>query len=309
MTMASGLPGSRRLPDQPSQSVTVVGASGQLGSDLCQELDAAGFERCSPSHAELDIREYAPVAAHLRASRPSVIINLAAFHQLDRCEADPARAFDVNCHAVRNLAEVADELQAQLVHISTDYVFGGDQDEPYDEQSLPNPLQVYGVSKLAGEYFVRNRSRRHLLIRTSGLYGTRGSSGKGGNFVETMLRLGQSGRVSVVTDQVLSPTNTRDLSTMIVRLIRARATGLFHVTNSGSCSWFEFARRIFAVSNERVDLVPIPTSLSGSAVARPGYSVLENRRLKDEGFGLLRSWEDALNDYLGQRTRMVAAVT
>jgi dTDP-4-dehydrorhamnose reductase len=292
-----------------TESVTVVGAGGQLGSDLCQELDAAGFERRSPSHAQLDICEHAAVAAQLRASRPSVIINLAAFHQLDRCEADPGRAFDVNCHAVRNLAEIADELQAQLVHISTDYVFGGDQHEPYDEQSLPNPLQVYGASKLAGEYFARNRSGRHLVIRTSGLYGRRGSSGKGGNFVETMLRLAQSGRVSVVADQVLSPTNTRDLSAMIVRLIRARATGLFHVTNSGSCSWFEFARRIFAQANQRVELVPIPTGLSGSTVARPGYSVLENRRLKSEGFGSLRSWEDGLNDYLEHRTRMVAAVT
>ena len=214
----------------------------------------------------------------------------------------------MNCHAVRNLAEIAGDLQAHLVHVSTDYVFGGDQEEPYEERSAPNPLQVYGVSKLAGEYFVRNRSQRHLLVRTSGLYGTRGSSGKGGNFVETMLRLGQYGRVSVVTDQVLSPTNTRDLSSMIVRLIRTRATGLFHVTNSGSCSWFEFAKRIFALSGQDVELVPIPTSESGSAVARPAFSVLENRRLKSDGFGLMRSWEDAVGDYLRQRTRAVAAV-
>jgi dTDP-4-dehydrorhamnose reductase len=291
-----------------NESVMVIGASGQLGSDLCEELDAASFDRRSPSHAELDICEHAEVAAHLRSSRPAVIINLAAFHQLDRCEADPVRAFEVNCHAVRNLAEIAGDLQAHLVHVSTDYVFGGDQEEPYEERSAPNPLQVYGVSKLAGEYFVRNRCRRHLLVRTSGLYGTRGSSGKGGNFVETMLRLGQSGRVSVVTDQVLSPTNTRDLSSMIVRLIRAKASGLFHVTNSGSCSWFEFAQRIFALSGQDVELVPIPTSLSGSTVARPAFSVLENRRLKSEGFGLMRSWEDAVGDYLGQRTRAVAAV-
>jgi dTDP-4-dehydrorhamnose reductase len=289
-----------------SVSVTVIGASGQLGSDLCQELDAAGFVYHAPAHSELDICNYAGIAGQLRASRPSVIINLAAFHQLDRCEADPGRAFDVNCHAVRNLAEIADELQAQLVHISTDYVFGGDQDEPYHERSLPNPLQVYGISKLAGEGFVRNRSRRHLLVRTSGLYGTRGSSGKGGNFVETMLRLGQSGSVRVVTDQVLSPTNTQDLSSMMVRLIRARATGLFHITNSGSCSWFEFALRIFALSGQDVEVVPIPTRLSGSAVARPAFSVLENRRLKREGFGLMRSWEDAVGDYLS--TRAVAAV-
>jgi len=242
-----------------STRVAVLGASGQLGSDLSQEIDAAGFERVTWSHAELDICDHAGVAKRLRSSRPSVIINLAAFHQLDRCEADPGRAFDVNCHAVHNLAEVAEELQVQLVHISTDYVFGGDQTAPYNERSAPNPLQVYGVSKLAGEYFVRQRCRRHMLVRTSGLYGTRGSSGKGGNFVETMLRLGQSGRVSVVTDQVLSPTNTQDLSAMIVRLVRAGATGLFHVTSSGSCSWFEFAQRIFALSGLPVDVVPIPT--------------------------------------------------
>jgi dTDP-4-dehydrorhamnose reductase len=288
--------------------VTVIGASGQLGSDLCDLLDSAGFKRLSPTHAELDICDLVRVAAHISSYRPSLIINLAAFHQLDRCEADPARAFDVNCHAVRNLAEVADGIQAQFVHISTDYVFGGDPAVPYDESSTPNPLQVYGVSKLAGEYFVRQRCRRHLVIRTSGLYGIRGSSGKGGNFIETMLRRGQSGQVRVVTDQVLSPTNTRDLSSMIVGLIREGANGLFHVTNSGSCSWFEFAQQIFFLAGQPVDVVPIPSSVSGSTVPRPGFSVLENRRLKNEGFGLLRSWQDALEDYLSQRVPVVAAV-
>src|SRR5205823_4406836 len=127
-------------------------------------------------------------------------------------EADPDRAFAVNCLAVRNLAEVADDLEARLVHMSTDYVFGGDEATPYAEESPPHPRQVYGVSKLAGEYFVRQGNRRNLVIRTSGLYGKRGSSGKGGNFVETMLERGRQGPVKVVTDQVLSPTNTVDLS-------------------------------------------------------------------------------------------------
>lgn len=289
--------------------VAVIGARGQLGSDLCQELGRSGFECLTPSRADLDVCDHARTAIALRSVRPSAIVNLAAFHKVEACEANPEIAFAVNCHAVSNLAKVANDLDALLIHVSTDYVFGGDESVPYAEQSLPNPVNVYGVSKLAGEYFVRNHCRQHLVIRTSGLYGTRGSSGKGGNFVETMLRLGaESGKVSVVNDQVLSPTNTRDLSEMIIRLVQTGATGLFHVTNSGSCSWFEFAQRIFALAGRPVKVTPSPTALSGSTVTRPSFSVLENKRLKDEGYVLLRSWEEALGSYMVQREGSVSAV-
>jgi dTDP-4-dehydrorhamnose reductase len=287
--------------------VAVIGASGQLGSDLAEEFRQPEFECLTPSHLELDVCDHAKAASTLRSLKPSVIVNLAAFHKLEACEADPEQSFAVNCHAVRNLAETAENLGALFVHVSTDYVFGGDDSLASDEQSLPNPLNVYGVSKLAGEYFVRNRCRRHLVIRTSGLFGRRGSSGKGGNFIETMLRRSEAGPVKVVNDQVLSPTSTRDLSKMLVRLIGTGGTGLFHVTNSGSCSWYEFALRIFALANRTVDITPISTALSGSTARRPRYSVLANKRLKDQGFGALRPWEDAVSDYMRQRADVPVA--
>jgi dTDP-4-dehydrorhamnose reductase len=279
----------------------VIGSSGQLGFDLAEELLQSDFDCLTPSHAELDICDHDQTASTLKSLKPSVIVNLAAFHKVESCEADPERSFAVNCHAVRNLAETADHLGALLVHISTDYVFDGDDPAPYDETSGPNPLNVYGVSKLAGEYFVRNRCRRHLLVRTSGLYGLRGSSSKGGNFVETMLHRSQTGGVRVVNDQALSPTNTQDLSEMLVRLIRASKTGLFHVTNSGSCSWYEFALRIFALAGRTIEVTPISTAASGSTVRRPRNSVLANARLKAEGFGLLPQWEEALSNYVRRR--------
>jgi dTDP-4-dehydrorhamnose reductase len=291
----------------PGARVAVIGATGQLGSDLVEELRQAAFECLTPSHAELDICDHAHAAPILKALKPSVIVNLAAFHKVEACEADPERAFAVNCLAVHRLAEIADDIKALLVHISTDYVFGGDQLRPYNEQSLPRPRQVYGVSKLAGEYLVRKRSARHLVIRTSGLYGRRGSSGKGGNFVETMLERGRKGPVKVVTDQVLSPTNTQDLSEMIVRLVQADATGLVHVTNSGSCSWYDFAKQIFALSGQLVEVIPIATDASQPSVVRPRYSVLDNKRLRDEGLTLLRPWQDALATYLRQRTENLVA--
>jgi len=287
--------------------VAVIGASGQLGSDLVEALRQAGFECLTPSHTELDICDHTRVVSVLKALKPSVIVNLAAFHKVEACEAEPERAFAINCHAVHRLAEVAENLDAFLVHVSTDYVFGGEQSTPYAEQSLPSPRQVYGVSKLAGEHLVRHQSPRHLVIRTSGLYGKRGSSGKGGNFVETMLERGRHGPVKVVTDQVLSPTSTRDLSEMIVRLIRADATGLVHVTNSGSCSWYEFAQEIFALSGRPAEVIPIPTDALHPLVVRPPYSVLDNKRLRDEGFTVLRPWQDALATYLHLRAEALVA--
>jgi dTDP-4-dehydrorhamnose reductase len=286
--------------------VAVIGASGQLGSDLVEELARLGFECFTPSRADLDVCDHRQSSSVLRSAKPTVIINLASFHKVDACESDPGRAFAVNSLAVRNLAEVADYLEALLVHISTDYVFGGDQLMPYGEQAAPHPLQVYGVSKLAGEYLVRQRSRRHLVIRTSGLYGTRGNSNKGLNFVETILERGRLGPVKVVTDQVLSPTNTRDLSEMIVRLILSNVTGLIHVTNSGSCSWYDFAERISVLSGRRLEVVPVITDTMQSRVQRPRYSVLDNARLRAEGFGLLRSWQDAVGAYLDARSESLA---
>lgn len=283
----------------PLGKIVVLGATGQLGTDLCKVLASRSINFLPLNHYDLDVCDHKRVRETLEAVQPHTVINTVAFHKLEACEEDPERAFAVNALAVRNLALVCEALGASLVHISTDYVFGGDQSTPYREEDPPNPLNVYGVSKAAGEYFVRNLCRKHLIIRTSGLYGVAGSSGKGGNFVETMRRLGRErGTVTVVTDQVLSPTYTADLAEKIVELVIAEAQGVFHVTNSGQCSWYEFAKTIFQLTGADVEVKPTTTAEFGSKVARPSYSVLGNYRLQELGFGVLRPWRDALAAYL-----------
>jgi len=288
--------------------VLLIGANGQLDSDLLHEFGLVGTKIVPMTRADLELRNHGQVAHVLETVRPSVVVNTAAFHKVEACESDPEQAFAVNCLAVRNLALVANRLDTHLVHLSTDYVFDGESSVPYGENAAPNPINVYGASKAAGEFFVRNLCRRHLIVRTSGLYGLAGSSGKGGNFIQTMLRLGRErGSVSVVTDQVLSLTYTADLARMIWRLVDLEAQGLFHVTNSGSCSWFEFARCIFALSGVQSEVVPITTASMAATVRRPSYSVLANRQLEKSGLGPMRPWVEALADYKQTAGAMVGS--
>lgn len=286
--------------------IVITGADGQLGSDLSRLYDrTASEEVIRLRHQDLNLCEHDQVSDIFQLIRPDVVINTAAFHKLEQCEVEPEKAFAVNCHAVRNLAVVCERLDARLVHISTDYVFGGTQEIPCTEDTSLEPLNVYGVSKAAGEFFVRTIAPKHTVIRTSGLYGLACASGKGGNFVETMLRLGlEKGTVSVVTDQRLSPTYTADLAWAVSELVANEAQGIFHVTNSHSCSWYEFAKEIFDLSGVDAKVLPITTSDFGSNVSRPKYSVLDNRRLNETGIGPLRPWEEALAAYLESKKNL-----
>jgi len=258
------------LTSSVSKQIVVLGANGQLGTALCYEFTSAGEGFCPLTHQDLDLCDPKAVSDTLSWSQPHTVINTAAFTNVDAAEDSVESAFAVNCLAVRNLALACKELDALLVHLSTDYVFGGEQRTPYREGSPLNPRNVYGVSKAAGEYFVRNLCPKHLVIRTSGLYGLSGATGKGRNFVETMLRLGnENGSVYVVTDQVLSPTYTRDLAQLSRKLIEGQAQGMVHVTNSGKCSWYEFARAIFELSDIPVEVRPTTTEAFGAKAARP----------------------------------------
>ena len=279
-------------------SIALIGANGQLGTDLVEQ-SGSGRDVMQVTRRELDVREHRHVAEFLAQTRPEVIINTAAFVNVEECEVAVDEAFAINAHAVRNIAIEAERVGAYLVHISTDYVFDGSSRVPYPETAATAPLNVYGRSKLEGEQHVRTLCRRHLIVRSSGLYGVAGSSGKRGNFVKTMLRLGrEKGEVKVVEDQVLTPTNTKDLAQTIWRMVDRSAQGLFHVTNSGSCSWYEFARAIFELSGLDVAVHPTDSASVGYRAKRPAYSVLDNGRLEKAGFERLRPWHEALANHL-----------
>ena len=278
----------------------LIGASGQLGTDLVRTLPPG--DTVALTHSELDITDSRSVSAAFERYTPDVVINTAAFHRVDDCETEVERAFQVNAFAVRDLAQQCFRFGAALVHFSTDYVFAGEKREPYVETDRPGPLSVYATSKLSGEYFVSAILKEHFLVRTCGLYGSGGSRSKGGNFVETMLRLaGQGKLLRVVDDQVVAPTSTADLARKISQLIQTDAHGLYHVTNQGSCSWFEFARTIFEFAGIEADLEPTTSEAFNSPAQRPAYSALRNLRLESLGLDDMPPWQDGLRRYLAAR--------
>jgi dTDP-4-dehydrorhamnose reductase len=281
----------------------VLGAGGQLGRDLCPRL---GGPVVPLTREQADLSRPETVAAALAELRPDVVVNCAAYNFVDRAEAEPEAAFAVNAWGVRALAAACRQRDCTLVQFSSDYVFGLEdgRQTPYAESDAPGPVSVYGLSKLAGEYLVRAFCPRHFVIRTCGLYGVWGSGGKGGNFVETMLRLaGQGKPLRVVADQRCTPSYTVDVAEATARLVRTERYGLYHLTNSGSCTWYEFAGGIFELAGVRADLAPIASQDYGAAARRPGYSVLGQAAYEGLPQPAPRPWRAALAAYLEERRR------
>jgi len=280
--------------------VAVLGSHGQLGRDLVPRLPG---EVMALTRTDIDLSMLESTTARLAEIQPDVVINCAAYNLVDKAEAEPDLAWRVNANGVRDLAKAAAAIGARFVHFSTDYVFGLDagRTSPLTETDLPGPVSIYGASKLAGEYLALAANPRALIIRTCGLYGVHGTGGKGGNFVETMLRLAEQGKsVKVVDDQHCTPTATVDLAEATVRLLATGATGLFHITNAGSTTWFQLAREIFRQAHLSVDLMPITSGQFGAPARRPGYSVLDGGKLAKIGIEL-REWPEALASYLETR--------
>lgn len=280
--------------------VAVIGANGQLGTDVVEEFVRTGEEVCSVTHEHMDVSSLDSVLAVIAEMRPKLIVNTAAMHNVENCEQDPLTAYAVNALGARNLALTARQLDAVLIHVSTDYVFDGSKSEPYLETDLPLPLNVYGNTKLAGEAFIRTKTEKHFILRTSALYGHNPCRAKGGrNFVDLMLKLaGERDELRVVNDEFVSPTSTKEVAKQIVLLSRADNFGLYHATAEGSCSWFEFAAKIFEVANVKTRLVVAGANEFPAKVPRPKYSVLENYRLKRLGLNSFQTWESGLRDYL-----------
>jgi dTDP-4-dehydrorhamnose reductase len=275
----------------------LLGAGGQLGRALLGRLPG---KVTALLRSQADLSRPEDLTRLLDDLSPDAVVNCAAYNFVDRAESEPAAAFAVNALGPRALAAWCGQRDRLLVHFSSDHVFGleDDRQRPYAEADAPGPLSVYGASKLAGEYLVRSGCRRHLVIRTCGLYGQHGQGGKGGNFVETMLALARTGRpIRVVNDQVCTPTPAADLADATVDLIERACVGLFHRTSAGACSWFRFAGAIFHLTGRRVELVPISTRDYGAAARRPAYSVLESR------LPPMRSWEAALASYLAEKEK------
>ena len=285
--------------------ITLLGANGQLGNDLQRTLRPHDVTPLTRQH--IDVTDHARTREVLLDSKPQVIVNTTAYHRVDDCEKQPEAAYSVNALAVLNLVRVANDLDAVFVHFSTDYVFDGNAREPYTEQTGPMPLSVYGNSKLAGEYLVRAFAKKYFLVRTCGLYGVAGSQGKGGNFVETMLAKARRNEpIRVVNDQTVTPTFTADLAAQVGALLSTTEYGLLHITNEGSCTWFEFAKAIFELSGTNADLSPTTSEMYKTPAIRPKYSVLENARLKKLGLNRMRHWRDALAAYLKEKEKSLA---
>jgi len=247
----------------------IVGASGQLGTDLLRAF--AGRPVIGVDHAECDIEVPGMVEAMLETHRPSLVINTAAFHNVERCEREPDRAFAVNASAVANLATACSEAGTTLVQISTDYVFDGKAREPYAETDRADPINVYGISKRAGE-LAALRDGRHYVVRTSGLYGLRGSSVKGMTFIERMLAKAHAGEeITVVDDITFSPSYTVHVAAAIREIVERAHPGLYHATNAGFCTWYDFAAEIFRQAKLTPLLHKARSSTAPGGARRPQF--------------------------------------
>ena len=239
---------------------------------------------------ELDITDYERTIETIKRLDPQVVINAAAFTMVDLCEHEKEKAFAVNAWGARNVAMGCRETGARCVYLSTDYVFDGKKDRPYAEADLPDPISVYGLSKVQGEKYVQEILNDYLIIRSSWLFAK-----EGGNFVNTIIKLSREKKeLTMVDDQKGSPTYTKDLSQAISLLIEKDLKGIFHITNSGCCTWFEFAQRILDLIFSSMKLIPISSSHCGRPAQRPHNSVLNGEKLKKKTGHIMPHWEDAL---------------
>jgi len=283
-----------------SRKICVIGANGQLGSDICQSFELHGDRVLGLNHDDVEITDIESLRNVLKEIKSQVVISTAAMHHVGNCEDDPRKAFLVNGIGSRNLALVCRELQYPLIHISTDYVFDGKKKVPYIETDRPVPLNVYGNTKLSGECFIESIAEKFFILQVSGIYGKNPCRAKGSNFVQTMLRLArEKDEIRVVDDEILTPTFTGDISNQIVELLNGEPEyGLYHVTAEGRCSWFEFAAEIFSMTGIDIALYPADPGEFAGNVLRPKHCVLENKHLKDQNLNVMSHWKEGLKKYL-----------
>lgn len=288
--------------------VLLIGKTGQLGAEILKDAPFFDFEVFAYGHEELDITDDTAMEKEVKRHQPDFIVNTAAFNTTAECEKNPLEALRINCVAVRNLARISKEYGAKLVTFSTDYVFDGEKGVSYLEDDPPRPLQMYGISKLAGELAAQNvYAEGTYVIRTCGLYGGKeGSRSKGGNFVLNMLRdAPRSAVVEVSSEQIVSPTSAKDLSLAVLKILQSNApAGIYHLVNEGQCSWYEFVKEVYRLRGIKREVVPIDRGGFSGGIRRPRFSALENRKARDIGIAL-PSWQDGLAEYI----RFLSAVS
>ena len=278
--------------------ILVTGVSGQLGYDVERELDQRGIEHLGTSSRELDITDREAVERLMESYRPDAVIHCAAYTKVDLAEDEPERCWAVNADGTRNVAAACRRIGAKLLYISTDYVFPGTGERSYETGDPTGPVNTYGRSKLAGELAVQSLLEKYFIVRISWVFGKNGN-----NFVKTMLRLAETrAELSVVCDQIGSPTYTADLAPLLCGMVQTERYGVYHATNEGTCAWSEFAEAIFELAGRQVAVHPIPTSAYPTKAARPLNSRLSKESLRDNGFQALPEWKDALARYLKEIT-------
>lgn len=277
----------------------VIGSAGQLGSDIANTCKNSSCEVIALTHRDIEVENMESVRWVLNRHHPDIVINTAAYHHVDHCESNQDQAWRVNVIGSKNVSIAANEIHAKLVYISTDYVFDGSKGSPYTEFDQPNPLNVYGRTKWWGEKMAADFHDRFLIIRVSSLFGKRGSKIKGGNFVLSILEAAKRGKpLQVVNDQFSSPTYTVDAAKRIIELTMTNQYGIYHVTNSGMCSWYDFAKEIITAAGLDVTIDPISCRDYKRPAARPVYSVLRNYHAELLGLPPLPDWKNALHRYI-----------
>ncbi|MCQ2081180.1 MAG: dTDP-4-dehydrorhamnose reductase [Lachnospiraceae bacterium] len=276
------------------KKIIITGCNGQLGRAMNIELGPhSDIELINTDVAELDITKIDDVMKFVREVKPDAIVNCAAYTAVDKAESDWDMAYKINAIGPRNLSIAATDVDAKMIHVSTDYVFDGTATKPYVEFDMPNPQGAYGKTKLEGENFVKQFSKRYMTFRTAWLYGD------GKNFVKTMLRLSEDhDEVRVVCDQVGSPTSATELAKAMVSQMFTDNYGTFHATCEGSCSWADFTKEIFRLAKKDTKVIPITAAEYGAAAPRPAYSILENYMLKLTSDYMFADWHDAIDTYI-----------
>ena len=274
--------------------VMVTGITGQLGFDVMRELAKKNIEAIGAARKDFDLTDEAAMRSFIERTKPDAIIHCAAYTAVDKAEDESDLAMTINAQAVGSLAKICREIDAKLLHISTDYVFPGDGVEPYEINDRKAPTNAYGRSKLAGEEAVLSTLEKYFIVRISWVFGINGK-----NFVRTMLRLSETrDRLTVVDDQIGSPTYTADLARLLVEMVQTDRYGIYHATNEGFCSWAEFASEIFRQAEVAVEVVPVESSAYPTKAIRPKNSRMSKKSLDDAGFERLPSWKDAVGRYL-----------